>query len=61
TLGATNGFAQMAASGARGLSPWVISALFSATIEKNLAGGFLVYIVMSVLLVLAIMLGFALP
>ncbi|KAF8918982.1 major facilitator superfamily domain-containing protein [Mucidula mucida] len=53
TLGATNGFAQMAASGIRGLSPSLASSLFSATLEYHLAGGFLVYIVMSSLALLA--------
>ncbi|KAF9020311.1 MFS general substrate transporter [Hymenopellis radicata] len=61
TLGATNGFAQMAASGIRGLSPSLASSLFSATLEYHLAGGFLVYIVMSGLALLAFRFSFLIP
>ncbi|KIY61840.1 MFS general substrate transporter [Cylindrobasidium torrendii FP15055 ss-10] len=60
-LGATNGLMQMAGSGIRGLSPWLCSAMFSATIERDLAGGFLVYIVMSTLLLVSIGLGTLIP
>ncbi|KIY72240.1 MFS general substrate transporter [Cylindrobasidium torrendii FP15055 ss-10] len=61
TLGATNGLAQMAASGVRGFSPGLMSALFSATIDHNIAGGFLVYEVLSTLLLLGMCFGFMIP
>ncbi len=61
TLGSTNGFAQMANSGTRGFAPSVASSLFSLTLQKNLGGGFGVYIVYLVLISVGLRLSFGLP
>ncbi|KAF9016693.1 MFS general substrate transporter [Hymenopellis radicata] len=61
TLGSTNGFAQMANSGTRGFAPSVASSLFSLTLQKNLAGGFGVYIVFLFLISVGLRLSFGLP
>ncbi|KAF8894253.1 major facilitator superfamily domain-containing protein [Mucidula mucida] len=61
TLGSTNGFAQMANSGTRGFAPSVASSLFSLTLQKNLAGGFGVYIVYLILISVGLRLSFGLP
>jgi len=42
-LGLTNGLAQTTASVVRAMAPSTASSLFSASLEKNLAGGTLVY------------------
>ncbi|KAF8217611.1 major facilitator superfamily domain-containing protein [Mycena galopus ATCC 62051] len=43
-LSSTNSVAQMVASITRSFAPFIASALFAASLELNLAGGFMVYI-----------------
>ena len=42
-LGLTNGLAQTTASVVRALAPSVASSLFSVSLQRNIAGGTLVY------------------
>lgn len=48
-LGLTNGLAQMTASTVRAIAPAASSSLFSVSLEKDLAGGTLVYWVLCVI------------
>jgi len=45
-LGNTNGLAQTAASLMRAIGPASITALFAVSVEKNLLGGWLIYVIM---------------
>ncbi|KAK0204477.1 major facilitator superfamily multidrug-resistance, DHA1 sub-family [Desarmillaria ectypa] len=60
-LGSTNGVAQMAGSGIRGFAPYFASSMFSISLESQLAGGFLVYIVILVLTLALLSLSFKIP
>lgn len=48
-LGATNGLAQTTASIARAIGPESATSLFAISVEKDLLGGRLVYVVLLVL------------
>ncbi|KAF8884302.1 major facilitator superfamily domain-containing protein [Mucidula mucida] len=61
TLGSTNGLAQMFNSGMRGFAPSIASSLFSVTLQKNLAGGFMVYIVFWILMSIGVKLSMRIP
>ena len=61
TMGSTNGLAQMANSGVRGLAPYLSSSLFSVTLQRRLLGGFLVYIVYAASMAGSIWTSLALP
>ncbi|KAJ7198309.1 major facilitator superfamily domain-containing protein [Mycena pura] len=45
-LSSTNGIAQMTATILRALAPFLVSSLFAASLEWNVAGGYMVYIVL---------------
>ncbi|KAG7444819.1 MFS general substrate transporter [Guyanagaster necrorhizus] len=60
-LGSTNGVAQMAGSGIRGLAPYFASSMFSISLESQIAGGFLVYIIILVLTLVLLWLAFKIP
>lgn len=45
SLGATNGLAQTSISVVRAIGPALSNALFAVSLEKNIAGGWFVYIV----------------
>jgi len=60
TLGATNGLAQTTVSVMRALGPAGASSLFALSIQKNLAGGWLVYWVLSGMGVAAVVVSTAL-
>ncbi len=60
-LGTVNGLAQMLSSGLRGVAPALASSLFSMTLDRNLAGGFMVYIIMSMLALMAVGSGCMIP
>ncbi|KAK0218324.1 major facilitator superfamily multidrug-resistance, DHA1 sub-family [Armillaria nabsnona] len=60
-LGSTNGVAQMAGSGIRSFAPYFASSMFSISLETQLAGGFLVYIIILVLILVLLWLGFKIP
>ncbi|KIY71221.1 major facilitator superfamily multidrug-resistance, DHA1 sub-family [Cylindrobasidium torrendii FP15055 ss-10] len=60
-LSATNGLAQMAASATRGLCPYLVSSLFSITLQRNIVGGFFIYICISLFALGAVISSFWLP
>lgn len=60
-LGATNGVAQMAISLIRAIAPAMSTSLFALTIEKNLMGGMLVYVIVVALSLVALRVAFLLP
>ena len=61
SLGATNGLSQMTVSIARAIGPALSTSLFSFSVENNIFGGFGVYVVFSILSVLALRLATRLP
>ncbi|GLB44785.1 putative major facilitator superfamily protein [Lyophyllum shimeji] len=61
SLGATNGLAQALGCFARSVGPAVASSLFSLSLERNLAGGKMVYFVLLGCTLLALRLTFLLP
>ncbi|KIY71228.1 MFS general substrate transporter [Cylindrobasidium torrendii FP15055 ss-10] len=60
-LSVANGLAQMVATAVRGLCPFLISSLFSITLQYNIAGGFFIYIFISVIALFAVGLSLLLP
>lgn len=60
-LSVANGLAQMVATAVRGLCPFLISSLFSITLQYDIAGGFFIYILISVIALLAVGLSLLLP
>ena len=60
-LGATNGLAQAVGSGMRALAPSVASFLFSMSLEWQILGGNMVYIVLSGLALVGMSLACLLP
>ncbi|KAK0193454.1 major facilitator superfamily multidrug-resistance, DHA1 sub-family [Armillaria mellea] len=60
-LGSTNGVAQMAGSGIRSLAPYFSSSMFSISLESQIAGGFLVYIIILIFCLVSLCLGFKIP
>ncbi|KJA22871.1 hypothetical protein HYPSUDRAFT_201933 [Hypholoma sublateritium FD-334 SS-4] len=53
-IGMTNGLAQMVGSGIRSIAPTFASSLFSVSLQRNLAGGNLVYYILIAITVVAI-------
>ncbi|EJT97729.1 MFS general substrate transporter [Dacryopinax primogenitus] len=45
-MGATYGMSQMVTASARAVSPWFVSSLFAFSIERNILGGNLIWLVM---------------
>jgi len=45
-MGTINGIAQMVAAGTRSLAPSFASSLYSVSLEKHLAGGYMVFFVL---------------
>ncbi|KAF8886149.1 major facilitator superfamily domain-containing protein [Infundibulicybe gibba] len=60
-LGATNGLAQTSVSLARAFGPAISTSLFALSVEKNLLGGYAVYVVLVAISCLAILLAVRLP
>ncbi|KAF8879293.1 major facilitator superfamily multidrug-resistance, DHA1 sub-family [Gymnopilus junonius] len=60
-LGAVNGVAQMLASGLRAIAPTFASSLFSLSLQKNLAGGNMVYYILIALTLVGIRCSFFMP
>ena len=60
-LGATNGLSQTTVSIARAIGPALSTSLFSLSVEKNILGGFGVYISFATLSVFAVYLATRLP
>ncbi|KAF8879266.1 major facilitator superfamily domain-containing protein [Infundibulicybe gibba] len=61
SLGATNGLAQTSVSLARALGPTISTSLFAFSAERNLLGGYAVYVVLVMISSLAIPLAVRLP
>ncbi|KAF8886144.1 major facilitator superfamily domain-containing protein [Infundibulicybe gibba] len=61
SLGATNGLAQASTSFSRAFGPAISTSLFALSVEKNLLGGYAVYVVLVVISCLAILLAVRLP
>ncbi|KAF8875915.1 major facilitator superfamily domain-containing protein [Infundibulicybe gibba] len=61
SLGATNGLSQMGVSFARAIGPALATSLFSLSVEKNMLGGYAVYVILSCVSCLAIFLAALLP
>ena len=61
SLGATNGLAQTTVSIARAIGPALSTSLFSFSLEKNILGGFGVYVALATLSVFAVYLATRLP
>ena len=61
SLGATNGLSQTTVSVARAIGPALSTSLFSFSVEKNILGGFGVYVALATLSVFAIYLATCLP
>ena len=60
-LGTTNGVAQMLASGMRTIAPTFASSLFALSIARNIAGGNLVFFILTGLSVVGIFVALQLP
>lgn len=60
-LGASNGAAQMIASIMRSIAPTVATSLFSISLEKNIASGYMVYYVLLIVIFIGIRVSFFLP
>ena len=60
-LGATNGLAQAVSSAMRGFAPSIALSLFSASLEWQMMGGNMVYIVLSGLALVGLNLACQLP
>jgi len=61
SLGATNGLSQTAVSIARAIGPALSTSLFSYSVEKNLLGGYAVYVIFATLSCFALRLAVCLP
>ncbi|EKM78039.1 hypothetical protein AGABI1DRAFT_42398 [Agaricus bisporus var. burnettii JB137-S8] len=61
SLGATNGLSQMTVSIARAIGPALSTSLFSYSVQKNILGGYGVYLCMTVLSLLGLLLAVRLP
>ncbi|GLB44887.1 putative transporter [Lyophyllum shimeji] len=60
-FGATNGMAQAVGSGMRSIAPSIASSLFSVSLERQLAGGNMVFLVLLVVALIGLRLTFLLP
>jgi MFS family permease len=61
SLGATNGLSQMTVSIARAIGPALSTSLFSYSVQHNVLGGYGVYLLMTILSLLALVLATLLP
>ncbi|KAF9443306.1 MFS general substrate transporter [Macrolepiota fuliginosa MF-IS2] len=61
SLGATNGLSQMTVSIARAIGPALSTSLFSYSVQHNIIGGYGVYVLMTILSLLALTLAVQLP
>ncbi|KAF8896538.1 major facilitator superfamily transporter [Infundibulicybe gibba] len=61
SLGATNGLSQTSVSIARAIGPALATSLFSLSVEKNLLGGYAVYVILFCISCLAMFLAVLLP
>jgi MFS family permease len=61
SLGATNGLSQMTVSIARAIGPALSTSLFSYSVQKNILGGYGVYLLMVILSLLALVIATLLP
>jgi len=61
SLGATNGLSQTTVSIARAIGPALSTSLFSLSVEKNILGGFGVYVAFATISVFAVYLATRLP
>ena len=61
SLGAINGLSQTAVSIARIIAPSLATSLFSFSIERNLLGGYAVYVALSFLSFFAVWVAMSLP
>ena len=59
--GTLNGLAQMTVSVMRALAPSIAASLFAVSLEQNIAGGNMVYIVLCIVTVANICASFQLP
>ncbi|KAJ7473389.1 major facilitator superfamily domain-containing protein [Mycena latifolia] len=59
--GTVNGLAQTAVSSAKAIGPAMATSLFSLSVEKNLLGGYAVYVILLALSALALLLATRLP
>ena len=59
--GTLNGLAQMTVSLTRALAPSTAASLFAVSLERNIAGGNLVYIVLCIMTIASICASFQLP
>ena len=60
-LATVNGLAQMIESAVRALAPMLASSLFSVSLTKQLAGGYLVYLVLVIMGLVGVRLSMDLP
>lgn len=60
-LGATNALAQMASTIMRSLAPSVASSLFAISLERNLLGGNMVYMILMLVSLSGLRASFMLP
>ncbi|KAF5359757.1 hypothetical protein D9756_003026 [Leucocoprinus leucothites] len=61
SLGATNGLSQMTVSIARAIGPALSTSMFSYSVQRNVLGGYGVYIFMTILSLLALVIATFLP
>jgi hypothetical protein len=61
SLGAVNGLSQTVVSIARAVGPAMSTSLYSLSVERNLLGGYAVYIILFVCSSLALLLAMQLP
>jgi MFS family permease len=61
SLGATNGLSQMAVSISRAVGPALSTSLFSFSVQHNILRGYGVYLLLSILVLLALVLASLLP
>lgn len=61
SLGATNGLSQTSVSIARAIGPALATSMFSLSVQKNLLGGYAVYVFMVFLTLVATFVGTRLP
>ncbi|KZT54505.1 MFS general substrate transporter [Calocera cornea HHB12733] len=54
-MGSTYGMSQMVTAFARAIAPWFVSSLFAYSVESNILGGNLIWIIMSLLSVVAVL------
>ena len=60
-MGTALGIGQMLTSGMRSISPFLVSSLFSISLQRNLAGGNLVFYILMVLTLLYIPISHMVP